>query len=140
MNAKMSKNFDKRLLNSMVGKQIPVDSFEEELKKIFRAKSRKNLWWSNIPTWIKDAEDNKYHKVNYRCCPEGDSRYLFCIHIKKDFLCGRENTGLWHTLELSNECQITVFSKKLHILNVLIKYRISRRKARRLRMRKKGYG
>lgn len=46
MNAKMSKNFDKRLLNSMVGKQIPVDSFEEELKKIFRAKSRKNLWWS----------------------------------------------------------------------------------------------
>jgi hypothetical protein len=30
------------------------------------------------------------------------------IHIKKDFLCGRENTGLWHTLELSNECQITV--------------------------------
>lgn len=39
MNAKMSKNFDKRLLNSMVGKQIPVDSFEEELKKIFRAKS-----------------------------------------------------------------------------------------------------
>mgnify|MGYP000414218032 FL=1 len=55
MNAKMSKNFDKRLLNSMVGKQIPVDSFEEELKKIFRAKSRKNLWWSNIPTWIKDA-------------------------------------------------------------------------------------
>ena len=33
MNAKMSKNFDKRLLNSMVGKQIPVDSFEEELKK-----------------------------------------------------------------------------------------------------------
>ena len=36
MNAKMSKNFDKRLLNSMVGKQIPVDSFEEELKKIFR--------------------------------------------------------------------------------------------------------
>ena len=53
MNAKMSKNFDKRLLNSMVGKQIPVDSFEEELKKIFRAKSRKNLWWSNIPTWIK---------------------------------------------------------------------------------------
>ena len=51
------------------------------------------------------------------------------IHIKKDFLCGRENTGLWHTLELSNECQITVFSKKLHILNVLIKYRISKRKA-----------
>lgn len=33
------------------------------------------------------------------------------IHIKKDFLCGRENTGLWHTLELSNECQITVFQK-----------------------------
>lgn len=35
------------------------------------------------------------------------------IHIKKDFLCGRENTGLWHTLELSNECQITVFFKKI---------------------------
>ena len=83
MNAKMSKNFDKILLNSMVGKQIPVDSFEEELKKIFRAKSRKNLWWSNIPTWIKDAEDNKYHKVNYRCCPEGDSRYLFCFILDR---------------------------------------------------------
>ena len=32
MNAKMSKNFDKRLLNSMVGKQIPVDSFEEDFQ------------------------------------------------------------------------------------------------------------
>lgn len=37
----------------------------------------------HIRTWIKDAEDNKYHKVNYRCCPEGDSRYLFCFILDR---------------------------------------------------------
>ena len=61
MNAKMSKNFDKRLLNSMVGKQIPVDSFEEELKKIFRAKSRKNLLSISILLHPRPNPRRDYH-------------------------------------------------------------------------------
>lgn len=43
MNAKMSKNFDKRLLNSMVGKQIPVDSFEEETEEDFQSKKQEEF-------------------------------------------------------------------------------------------------
>ena len=33
---KNSKEFDQELLNSLIGKKIPISSFEDELQKIFK--------------------------------------------------------------------------------------------------------
>ena len=37
---KNSKEFDQELLNSLVSKKISISSFEDELQKIFKRKSR----------------------------------------------------------------------------------------------------
>lgn len=78
---KNSKEFDQELLNSLVGKKIPISSFEDELQKIFKKKSSRKLWWDNKPTKIWDGKE--YHEVNFRCCPEAsNTRYLFCMMLE----------------------------------------------------------
>lgn len=91
---KSSKEFDLKLLNSMIGKTFKTKEFETEIKKIFRKKSSRKLWWDNKPVDLWDGKE--YHKVNYRCCPSSHkARYIFglvlernedCIVIKDGFL------------------------------------------------------
>lgn len=78
---KSSKEFDQELLNSLIGKKIPISSFEDELQKIFKRKSSHKLWWDNEPTKIWDGKE--YHNVNFRCCPESsNTRYMFCMVLE----------------------------------------------------------
>lgn len=78
---KNSKEFDQELLNSLVGKKISISSFEDELQKIFKKKSSRNLWWDNKPTKIWDGKE--YHNVNFRCCPKSsNTRYMFCMVLE----------------------------------------------------------
>lgn len=58
---KNSKEFDQELLNSLIGKKIPISSFEDELQKIFKKKSSRKLWWDNKPTKIWDGKE--YHNL-----------------------------------------------------------------------------
>lgn len=74
---------DQKVLNGLIGKKYPVDSFEECLKDYFFAKRRrKKLWWSNIPTKIQDRNGN-LHEVNFRCCLEyPDEEHFFCLKLE----------------------------------------------------------
>ena len=78
---KNSIEFDKELLKNLIGKSIPVISFEKEMRNIFRKKSSQKLWWDNKLTEIWDGKE--YHKVNYRCCPESHkARHIFGLWIE----------------------------------------------------------
>lgn len=74
---------DQKVLNGLIGKKYPVDSFEKCLKDYFFAnRRRKKLWWSNIPTKIQDTNGNQ-HEVNYRCCLEyPDEEHFFCLKLE----------------------------------------------------------
>mgnify|MGYP005761994817 FL=1 len=92
---KKSKEFDRKLLDGLIGKSFPIATFEEELEMYFKAKSSKKLWYSSAPDRIC-TDDGQYHDVNFRCCPESDNaKYLFCfclehingqVMIKKGYL------------------------------------------------------
>lgn len=83
---KINKNsweFDKALLDSLIGMSISIDNFEKEMQKIFRKKTSAKLWWDNKPTEIWDGKE--YHKVNYRCCPESHAaRHIFGLCLKHE--------------------------------------------------------
>lgn len=85
MPVKVNKNsyqFDKWLLSTLIGKVIPIQDFEKEMKKIFRKKSSCKLWWDN--KLINDFwSDMQYHTVNYRCCPSSHkARYIFGLYLE----------------------------------------------------------
>lgn len=85
MPVKVDKNsyqFDKWLLSTLIGKVIPIQDFEKEMKKIFRKKSSCKLWWDN--KLINDFwSDMQYHTVNYRCCPSSHkARYIFGLYLE----------------------------------------------------------
>lgn len=80
---KSSKEFDLKLLNSMIGKTFKTEKFETEIKKIFRKKSSRKLWWSNGLVNLWDGEE--YHKVNYRCCPSShNAKYIFGFMLDRN--------------------------------------------------------
>lgn len=77
-----SKEFDTKLLDGLIGKAFPMDAFEKEMEKYFKAKSPKKLWYSSIPDRIY-TDDGQYHDINFRCCPESDNaKYLFCFCLE----------------------------------------------------------
>lgn len=80
---KSSKEFDLKLLNSMIGKTFKTEKFETEMRKIFRRKSSCKLWWDNKPVDLWDGKE--YHKVNYRCCPSSHkARYIFGLVLERN--------------------------------------------------------
>lgn len=91
---KSSKEFDKMILQNLIGKSFATENFEEELEKVFKKKSNSKLWWDNKLVDLWDGKE--YHKVNYRCCPSSHkTRYIFglvldrsekAITIKNGFL------------------------------------------------------
>lgn len=80
---KNSREFDLKLLNSIIGKSFETKKFETEMKKIFRKKSSCKLWWNNKPVDLWDGKE--YHRVNYRCCPSSHkARYVFGLILNKN--------------------------------------------------------
>ena len=80
---KNSREFDLKLLNSIIGKSFETKKFETEMKKIFRKKSSCKLWWDNKPVDLWDGKE--YHRVNYRCCPSSHkARYVFGLILNKN--------------------------------------------------------
>lgn len=86
---------DQEILAELIGKEIPIENFEDEITKIMKKRSSAKLWWSNIPDTIRD-EKGDFHKVNYRCIPESSQcKNMFClvlshtngmVHIKEGYL------------------------------------------------------
>lgn len=80
---KSSKEFDLKLLKSIIGKTFKTEKFETEMRKIFRRKSSCKLWWDNKPVDLWDGKE--YHKVNYRCCPSSHkARYIFGLVLERN--------------------------------------------------------
>ena len=73
---KSSKEFDQELLNSLIGKKIPISSFEDELQKIFKRKSSHKLWWDNKPGMVKNTI--KSTSVAVPNLPIQDTCFVWC--------------------------------------------------------------
>lgn len=86
--SKNSKEFDLALLGELKAlKNVPVEEFDDCVKKIMRKKSSCSLWHDNKPVHEWDGEEYRY--VNYRCCPSSTNAYhYFCLVLD------RQETGI----------------------------------------------
>ena len=74
---------EQEILKNLIGKVLPVDTFEDEMAKLLH--SRK-IEWSNLPTSIWDGKE--WRKVNYRITyPK--TNYFFCLILDRESVPGQ---------------------------------------------------
>jgi hypothetical protein len=80
-----STQFDKMLLEELKKlKNIPVNKFMSEVRKIMRKKSSAKLWFDNKSVEEWNPFEQKKEKCNFRCCPSSRSAgFYFCLQLNR---------------------------------------------------------
>lgn len=74
----LHENKNKEILDSLIGRRIPIGNYEMEVKRAICKTKTGKFWYTNIPDRIRDKTG--LHEVNFRCGTE-KSNTVFCFLV-----------------------------------------------------------